>query len=275
MISADLINELKQVGLIALERASVIHRRRVYTVEYKGSMANLVTDIDRDSEEILKNTIGAARPDDSIIGEEATSITGTSGICWYLDPLDGTTNFVHGYWGHAISVGVAVDSKPVLGLVLDTSRGNLYIGGQGVPATRDDQQIRVSSRSNLGECLVATGFLANGAVRRKQAQLLGDVLPLVRDVRRLGSPALDLCSVAFGAVDVYYEAGIGLIDVCAGAAIVEAAGGVVRRFAIDGLPDTVWVVGNQASTDNFIKSIRETQRWKVEEDHSWILTIGK
>jgi myo-inositol-1(or 4)-monophosphatase len=266
MISADLVEQLKQVGLTALRRASAIHRRRDFAVEYKGSIANLVTDIDRESEEILKSSILEARPDDSVIGEESATITGTSANCWYLDPLDGTTNFVHGYWGHAISVGVAIDSKPILGLILDTSRGNLYIGGHGLPATRDDHEIKISSRSVLGECLVATGFLADGEVRRKQATLLGDVLPLVRDVRRSGSPALDLCSVAFGAVDVYYEAGIGLIDVCAGAAIVEAAGGVVRRFTIGGLPDTVWVVGSQASTDNFIKAIRETKQWVVEEN---------
>jgi len=268
LLSIDLLNELKQVGLTAVKLASQTHLRRDFAVEYKGSMANLVTDIDRESEEILKSSILQSRPDDSIIGEEATNITGTSGICWYLDPLDGTTNFVHGYWGHAISVGAAIDSKPVMGVVLDTSRGNLYIGGHGLPATRDDQPIKVSSRSTLGECLVATGFLPNGDTRRTQAKLLGDILPLLRDVRRLGSPALDLCSVAFGAVDVYYEAGISLIDVCAGAAIVEAAGGVVRRFTIDGLPDTVWVVGNQQSTDNFIKAVQETKQWGVAENFS-------
>ena len=265
MLSNQIIDELKRTALAAIKSASRIHQRRDFAINYKGSVANLVTDIDRESEGILKDSILQFRPADSIIGEEATNVTGTSGLCWYLDPLDGTTNFVHGYWGHAISVGVAIDSRPVLGVVLDTSRGNLYVGGQGLPATRDDKPIKVSSRSFLGECLVATGFLADGEIRRKQALLLGDVLPLVRDVRRSGSPALDLCSVAFGAVDVYYEAGIGLVDTCAGAAIVEAAGGVVRRFTIDGLPDTVWVVGNQASTDNFIKAIRETKQWVVTE----------
>ena len=265
MLSNQTVEELKQTALKAIKVAGKIHQRREFAVEYKGSAANLVTDIDRECEEVLTSTILQFRPEDSIIGEEVTNVTGTSGLCWYLDPLDGTTNFVHGYWGHAISVGVAIDSKPVLGVILDTSRGNLYIGGHELPATRDDQPISVSSRSCLGECLVTTGFLADGETRRRQAAMLGDVLPLVRDVRRSGSPALDLCSVAFGAVDVYYEAGIGLIDVCAGAAIVEAAGGVVRRFTIDGLPDTVWVVGNQQSTDNFISAIRETKQWTVQE----------
>jgi myo-inositol-1(or 4)-monophosphatase len=228
-------------------------------------LENLVTDIDRESEEILKDSILQARPDDSIVGEEATRIIGTSGLCWYLDPLDGTTNFVHGYWGHAISVGVAIDSKPVLGLVLDTSRGNLYVGGQGLPSTKDDQPIKVSTRSDLREYLVATGFLADAETRRKQAELLGDVLPLVRDVRRSGSPALDLCSVAFGAVDVYYECGIGLIDICAGAAIVDAAGGVVRSLEFDGLPSPMWIVGNEISTSNFIKAVKDSGAWIVDE----------
>jgi len=265
MVSISLIEELKQVGLKALGLARKTHLNRHFTIESKGSLANLVTDIDRESENILRESILEDRPNDSILGEEATSISGSSDVCWYLDPLDGTTNFVHGYWGHAISIGVTIDAKPTLGLILDTSRGTLYVGGKGLPATRDDELIRVSSRSALGECLLATGFLPDPETRRKQASLLGEILPLVRDVRRTGSPALDLCSVAFGAVDIYYESGIGLIDVCAGAAIVESAGGVVRKLDMSGLPTPVWVVGNQASTNNFIKAVRETGQWSADE----------
>lgn len=264
-LSTKLIEELKRVGMKALELAAKTHQKRNFNVEYKGSVANLVTDIDRESEKILRDSISTDRPDDSIIGEEETNINGNSGICWYLDPLDGTTNFVHGYWCHAISVEVAIDSKPILGLVLDTSRGNLYAGGQALQATRDDEPIHVSSRCELNECLIATGFLADAEVRKKQALLFGEILPLVRDVRRSGSPALDLCSVAFGAVDVYYECGIGLIDMCAGAAIVEAAGGVVRKFAFSGLPAPLWIVGNEHSTDNFVKAIQDTEQWNIVE----------
>jgi myo-inositol-1(or 4)-monophosphatase len=265
MISNELIEELKRVSLKALEPAAKTHQKRDFNIGYKGSLANLVTDIDRESEAILRDSISKHRPDDSIIGEEETNISGNSGICWYLDPLDGTTNFIHGYWGHAISVGVAIDSKPVLGLILDTSRGNLYVGGKGLQATRDDEPIRVSSRYELSECLTATGFLADAETRKKQALLLGEILPIVRDVRRSGSPALDLCSVAFGAVDIYYECGIGLIDVCAGAAIVESAGGVVRKFDIGELPAPLWIAGNKNSTNNFIKAIRNTKLWNISE----------
>jgi len=265
MPSITLIEELKHAGLKALSLARKTHLNRDFHIEYKGSSANLVTQIDRESEIILRNSILEDRPTDSIRGEESTRIDGSSGICWYLDPLDGTTNFVHGYWGYAISIGVTVDSESVLGLVLDTSRGNLYVGGKGQPATRDNELIRVSSRSTLDECLLATGFLPDPAARRKQALLFGEILPLVRDVRRTGSPALDLCSVAFGAVDIYYESGIGLIDVCAGAAIVEAAGGVVRKFEISGLPAPVWLVGNEASTNNFIRAVRDMGRWTANE----------
>lgn len=264
-LSIELIEELKRVGLRALESASKTHQHRNFNIEYKGSLANLVTDIDRESEKILRDSILNVRPYDSIIGEEETSINGSSGICWYLDPLDGTTNFVHGYWNHAISVGVAIDSKPVLGLVLDTSRGNLYVGGKGLQATRDDKPIHVSSRCELNECLIATGFLADAEIRKKQALLFAGVLPLVRDVRRSGSPALDLCSVAFGAVDVYYESGIGLIDMCAGAAIVESAGGVVRKFEFSGLPTPLWIVGNEDSTNNFIRAIRDMGQSSIDE----------
>lgn len=264
-LSIKLIEELKRVGLKALEVAAKTHQKLNFNIEYKGSVANLVTDIDRESEAILRDSISNDRPYDSIIGEEETNINGSSGICWYLDPLDGTTNFVHGYWNHAISVGVAVDSKPVLGMVLDTNHGNLYVGGQGLQATRDDEIIRVSSRCELKECLIATGFLADAETRKKQALLFGEILPLVRDVRRTGSPALDMCSVAFGAVDVYYECGIGLIDMCAGAAIVEAAGGVVRKFEFSELPAPMWIVGNEHSTDNFVKAIQDTEQWNIVE----------
>jgi myo-inositol-1(or 4)-monophosphatase len=203
-----------------------------------------VTEIDVESERRLVSVIRAARPDDAIVGEEGANVAGSSGVCWILDALDGTTNFVHGYPAHAVSVGVEIDGKRALGVVHDTFHRRVYAGIVGVGAHCDGRPIAVRAERKLSRALVGTGFLPHAEVRRVQAEVLGSVLPFVRDVRRSGCPSLDLCAVAAGMLDGFYESGLGRWDIAAGAAIAEAAGATVSELHSNTLPVPLLVVAN-------------------------------
>lgn len=225
-----------------------VHQRAIaaghFSVATKASAADLVTEIDRASEAQIVSVIRAARPQDGILGEEGTNDAGSTGVRWILDPLDGTTNFVHRYPAHAVAVGVEIDGSRVLGVVLDTFSNRVYAGIVGQGATCDGQPIAVRNELVLAQALVGTGFLPIVSVRRKQAEVLGDILPLVRDIRRSGSPALDICHVAAGNLDAFYEFGLGPWDIAAAAAIAEAAGATVHLLHTDVLPDPLLIVAN-------------------------------
>jgi myo-inositol-1(or 4)-monophosphatase len=219
--------ELLDIAKHAAGLAAAIHRQALASgeveAETKRSSSDLVTRVDRESERELVKAIHEARPDDEIIGEEGTSVSGTSGVRWILDPLDGTTNFIHRYPFHSVAVGVEVDGRNVVGVVRDTFNDRVYAGVVGHGATCDDKPIHVRNDSTLREALIGTGFLPNDEVRRAQAELLRDVLPRVRDVRRSGCPSLDICNVASGTLSGFYECGLGPWDISAAAAIAEAA----------------------------------------------------
>jgi myo-inositol-1(or 4)-monophosphatase len=210
----------------------------------KASTSDLVTEVDRESERALVRAIHAARPNDEIIGEEGTKLSGNSGVRWILDPLDGTTNFIHRYPMHSVAVGVEVEARRVLGVVYDTFSDRVYAGIVGQEATRDNDPIHVRSESKLSQALIGTGFLPDAEVRRTQAELLRDVLPRVRDVRRSGCPSLDICHVASGALDAFYECGLGPWDITAAAAIAEAAGARISLLHSSVFPEPFLVVAN-------------------------------
>jgi fructose-1,6-bisphosphatase/inositol monophosphatase family enzyme len=188
-----------------------------------------VTEIDRAAERAIVDAIVAARPDDAILGEEGTDRDGTTGVRWVIDPLDGTASYVRGYPGYCSSIGVEVDGQPVVGVVAD-SRGVRTEGVVGVGAGRDGRAIRPSSRTILAECVVATGFGYDAEGREQQAGVATHVLPRVADIRRSGSAAFDLVASACGEVDAYYEVGLNPWDLCAGQAIMLAAGGICRSI---------------------------------------------
>jgi myo-inositol-1(or 4)-monophosphatase len=214
------------------ERAAQIHREgreRGFRVDEKSSVADLVTDVDRAAERAIVEGILAERPDDAILAEEGTDRSGTTGVRWVVDPLDGTANFVRGYPSYCVSVGVEVDGEAVVGVVVD-SLGVRTEGVRGAGATRDGRPIRPSMRSDLAGAVLATGFGYDPEARARQAKVAAVVLPRVADIRRAGSAAWDLVAAASGEVDAYYEVGIAPWDLCGGRAIVEAAGGVVRTL---------------------------------------------
>jgi myo-inositol-1(or 4)-monophosphatase len=253
------LTEILEIARRAAAKAAVVHarlRRPDLGVATKGFAADLVTDVDRESERELVAEIRRARPHDAILGEEGTALEGSTGIRWVLDPLDGTTNYVYGYPAHAVAVGVELDGARVAGVVHDTYHGCVYTGVVGVGARRDAVQIAVREESSPSRALLGTGFVPDVEARRRQGELLLRVLPYVRDVRRSGCPALDLCAVAAGVLDGYFESGLGRWDIAAGAAIVEAAGGTVVELRCGELPEPLLVAANARLVEQIVRLLR-------------------
>lgn len=213
----------------ALQREAVEHVR--LGVSTKSSATDVVTETDRASERLIVDGIRAARPDDGILGEEGTLDPGTSGVRWIVDPLDGTTNFLYGVPAFGPSIAVEVDGELVAGVVSDTLRGEVFEAERGGGARLGGEPISCSAGADLATALVATGFGYDPARRAAQAAVLQEVLPRVRDVRRFGAAALDLCWVACGRVDAYYERGLAPWDLSAGVLIAAEAGATVGDLA--------------------------------------------
>lgn len=209
----------------ALLRAGQLHARA--EVDTKSSLTDMVTEIDRASERLVVDAIRSARPGDGILGEEGTAIEGTTGVRWVVDPLDGTTNYLYGLPAFAVSIGVEVDGVAVAGVVADAARGESFTAIRGGGARRDGIPIACSAADRLATALVGTGFGYDSGRRARQGQVLAAVLPLVRDVRRVGAAAIDLCWVACGRLDAYYETGPQPWDTAAGGLIASEAGAVV------------------------------------------------
>jgi myo-inositol-1(or 4)-monophosphatase len=217
----------------AARTAARVHRAglgRVQQVTAKSSATDVATEVDHEAERAIVDAIVAVRPHDAIVGEEATARPGTSGVRWIVDPLDGTTNYLYRYPAFAVSIGIEVDGVLVAGVVHDTARDRVYTGIVGAGASCNGTPIRVRDHADLATALVATGFQPQSERRAWQAAVLARIIPVIRDVRRGGSAALDLCGVASGQLDAFYEAGLAEWDTAGGSAIVRAAGGVVEVF---------------------------------------------
>jgi myo-inositol-1(or 4)-monophosphatase len=200
----------------------------------KSSATDPVTEHDLAAERLLVEELERRRPDDAIVGEEGATRAGTTGIEWQLDPIDGTANFVYDLPAWSTSVA-AVDADGGLGAaVYAPASGELWSAARGRGALLDGRPIRVSAADDVRLALVATGFSYLPDRRRRQAERLVDLVPEVRDVRRFGSAALDLCMVACGRLDAYFEEHLNSWDLAAGSLIAAEAGAVVTGF--DGGP---------------------------------------
>ncbi|HET9093411.1 MAG TPA: inositol monophosphatase family protein [Acidimicrobiales bacterium] len=194
----------------------------------KTTRTDLVTEADRASEQLIVERLRANRPDDAILAEEGASRDGTSGLTWVVDPLDGTINFVYGFPAFCVSIACVAGGERLVGVVLDPVRHEVFRARLGGGATRNGAPLRIEEGPPLSEALVATGFGYAAERRRSQAELLETVLPEVRDIRRAGAAALDLCWLASGRVNAYFEAGLAPWDLAGGALVVTEAGGVVE-----------------------------------------------
>ncbi len=235
-LSAGLLDELYEVALrVATGAAGVLasySTRSLQQVETKSSPTDLVSEADRASESYILAELRRSRPEDSFRGEEGASHQGSSGVSWVADPLDGTTNFFFGVPAYAVSLAAAVDGRSVVGVVVDPSRDETWSAAIGRGAQCNGSPCHVAAgRSELATALVATGFGYGRERRAEQAALLPRLLPAVRDIRRCGSAALDLCWVAGGRFDAYYESHLNDWDWAAGSLICTEAGGEVVRLA--------------------------------------------
>jgi myo-inositol-1(or 4)-monophosphatase len=196
-------------------------------IETKSSSTDMVSEMDRAAERLIVDSLLAERPDDAILGEEGSEHVGTSGVRWVIDPLDGTTNYLYRHPGFAVSIAAEDAGGTVAGVVVDIVNGDAFRAVRGGGATRNGFAIAASTETDLTRALVATGFGYAAERRREQGAVLARVIGEIRDIRRMGSAALDLCSVACGRVDAYYELGLAPWDFAAGALIAEEAGAEV------------------------------------------------
>lgn len=199
-------------------------------VERKSSRTDLVSDADREAEAAIEAVLLGARPDDGLLAEEGARSEAVSGRRWVVDPLDGTTNYLYGLPAWAVSIALEDDSGALVGVVLDPVRGEAFSAVREGGARLGDVELGIEPCERLDTALLATGFGYDAARRAEQAHLLTTVLPRVRDIRRAGAAALDLCSVAAGRVDAYYERGLQPWDWAAGSLIAVEAGAAVRRL---------------------------------------------
>jgi myo-inositol-1(or 4)-monophosphatase len=200
----------------------------------KSTPTDAVTVMDRAAERVILAGLRESRPDDAIVSEESPQQPGTSTVTWYVDPLDGTVNYLYGIPHYAVSIAAAIDGRLVAGVVADVERGVHYSAVRGGGAWCDSRRLACSSQPDPAFALVGTGFGYDAERRSVQARSLTSVLPVVRDIRRMGSAALDLCAVADGRLDAFFEAGMFPWDWAAGALIAREAG--VRVEGLGGRP---------------------------------------
>jgi myo-inositol-1(or 4)-monophosphatase len=228
-------DDLLDLAVRAADAAASLVRERaaagVTVAATKSSDVDVVTQADRDSEALIRSTVRAERPDDAFFGEEGGGSEGTTGVRWIVDPIDGTVNFLYGLPEYSVSIAVEVDGVVTAGVVVNVATGVTYTAvrtAEGVDARQDGRPLGVRGPAPLAQRLVVTGFSYDAEMRRAQAAGLVELLPRVRDIRRHGSCALELCHLAAGQVDGYFEEGVNLWDYAAGALVAEGAGARVE-----------------------------------------------
>ncbi|MFF4580635.1 inositol monophosphatase family protein [Streptomyces sp. NPDC001389] len=228
MISEELKAELLEVGLEAARRAGELLRdgrpADLAVAATKTSPIDVVTEMDLAAEKLITGVLAERRPGDGLLGEEGADVPGTSGVRWVVDPLDGTVNYLYGLPSWGVSVAAEYRGETVVGVVAAPMRGETYHAVLGGGAWSGTTRLACRAAAPLDQALVATGFGYLRSRREHQAEVARRIIPLVRDVRRGGSAALDLCDVAAGRLDGYYERGLNPWDYAAGELIAREAG---------------------------------------------------
>lgn len=213
-----------------------------------------MSDADRDAQKLLIDIIEDVRPDDGILAEEGASKPARSGITWVIDPLDGTVNFLFGIPIWAVSIAAQDTHGAVAGVIHDPTRNETFAASRGAGATLNGASIHVGDRTELSSALVGTGFAYDARTRAAQASVVARLLPEVRDIRRAGSAALDLASVACGRLDAFYEAHMKLWDKAAGVLLIEEARGTVTDLQ-DPYGDSHGVVAGNAALHGALRTL--------------------
>lgn len=213
----------REAGALALSM-----RDGVEQLAPKSTPTDAVTAADRAVERLLVSALASARPDDGVLGEEGGAVGGTSGVRWVIDPIDGTVNYLYGIPQWAVSLGVEDATGAFVGVVFDPAKNELWQAVRGGGAQLNGAAVRCSAATSLAHSLVGTGFGYDERRRAAQSLLLPSLLPAVRDLRRLGAGSLDLCAVASGRLDAYFEQGLSPWDLSAGGLIAVESGARVE-----------------------------------------------
>ncbi|NNC13426.1 inositol monophosphatase [Planctomonas sp. JC2975] len=221
---------------IALEAGELVRSRREQGVEVaatKTAPEDIVTAADRESEDLIRGRLADARPGDGFFGEESDASVSSTGLTWIVDPIDGTVNYLYGIPAYAVSIA-AVEGDPdpntwraLASAVVNPASGEVYTASVGGGAFLGTSRLQVATGKQLSLALVGTGFSYDSRRRGLQAEAVSMLIPRVRDIRRIGSAALDLCSVASGRLDAYYEKGLKPWDHAGGALVASEAGATV------------------------------------------------
>jgi myo-inositol-1(or 4)-monophosphatase len=226
--SPVLLEDLLSLAIQLADQAAEIIRegaKRELKVTTKSSPTDLVSEVDAAAEKLIVDGILAARPHDGILGEEGSDIAGSNEVLWIIDPIDGTINYLYGFPSYSVSIAVQVAGETVVGVVHDPLRNEVFSATKGNGANCNGTRMQVRGAAELSQALISTGFSYRSEQRKLQAEVLLGLITEVRDIRRAGSAALDLCWVAKGIVDGYYERGLNPWDLAAGVLIVEESGG--------------------------------------------------
>jgi myo-inositol-1(or 4)-monophosphatase len=198
------------------------------SVTTKSTPTDLVTVVDKQAEQFLVEQLHARRPGDAVLGEEGADQAGSTGVRWLIDPIDGTVNFYYGVPQYAVSVAAEYEGETVVGAVHNPVSGETFMAVRGAGAWLGSRRLTAAGRaSSLDTAVIGTGFAYDAGRRGGQGRVLAGVLPRVANIRRLGSAALDLCFVAAGRLDGYYEQGLAPWDMAAGALVAQEAGALV------------------------------------------------
>jgi myo-inositol-1(or 4)-monophosphatase len=230
----DLLDIARTIALEAGELAARRRREGVSVAASKSSSVDIVTEADRETEALIRGRLAELRPGDGFFGEESGAEAGSSGLTWVVDPIDGTVNFLYGIPHYAISIAV-VEGEPdpltwtaLAGAVHNPATGELFTATRGGGAYLGEHRLAVNPPVELAQALVGTGFAYDSGMRGRQGAIVAALLPKVRDIRRMGTASLDLCGVAAGRLDAYFERTLSPWDHAAGALIAREAGATVK-----------------------------------------------
>lgn len=265
-----LAEDLRALAIeIAREAGELARRRRsegVAIAATKSAVADIVTEADREVEALIRARLARERPGDGFLGEESDATTAETDITWVVDPIDGTVNYAYGIPSYAVSIAaVAGDPRPetweaLAGVVFSPANGELFHAARGSGAWLDDVRITVNAELSPAGALLATGFGYDPATHAGDLARVARVMPLARDLRRIGAASLDLAFVAAGRLDGYFERGLNPWDHAAGGLLVTEAGGLIGGAAVGGAPSNDLMVASGAGLfDRLLTAALDTE----------------
>jgi len=235
-MNTELLDIARDIAVRAGELAARRRTEGVQIADRKSSPVDVVTAADRETEAFIRSFLADARPDDGFYGEESGAESGSSGLTWLVDPIDGTVNYLYGIPHYAVSVAV-VEGEPdplswtaLAGCVANPASGEVYTASAGGGSYLGRDRLEIAPRVELSQALIATGFGYDAEMRAHQGAVVARLLDQVRDIRRMGTASLDLCAVATGRVNAYFERTLSPWDHAAGALIAREAGAAVRGW---------------------------------------------